>query len=491
MKKRISRKGWSLIAIFLVIWFSLPGLYSQERFRRNPPYPEPVKAFKFPPIESVTLNNGLKVITITRTNSPIFNLQVLVQAGEADSPPQLSGLATICARMLFRGTLSMSSSEIESRLETLGIDYRLEVQADYTLFSFTFLEENLDAALKLIKSSFIEPSFPELELTSAKRELYYQLLDRMKDPENVAYDFFLQKLFAGTDYNPGLIDEQAIKNISLKEVAYFHKTFLRPNNSIVILNGNINPDNASRKISQAFNRWVSRPVEKKTCPLVENKSYAFPCFLDIGSRDVSIISGNLVGPVAGEDYFPLLVLNQILGGGTGSRMFLSLRESKALAFYAFSDLGFIKNNGWLWTRIRTSPDSAGEAVKEVLDEFRELSQERLDPLELERAKAFLIGNFPLQNQVPEQISRKIGLSAFFQIPLDYWNNYNDNLMPVTVERVQAVARKYFSHQPLVVIAGDLNSVLDSLKDFDKIEIYNKKGRLIATLEKGVLKYENR
>ncbi|HEK85120.1 MAG TPA: hypothetical protein ENO29_02020, partial [Candidatus Aminicenantes bacterium] len=80
MKKRISRKGWSLIAIFLVIWFSLPGLYSQERFRRNPPYPEPVKAFKFPPIESVTLNNGLKVITITRTNSPIFNLQVLVQA---------------------------------------------------------------------------------------------------------------------------------------------------------------------------------------------------------------------------------------------------------------------------------------------------------------------------------------------------------------------------------------------------------------------------
>jgi zinc protease len=485
------RKEWGLAVISLTIFLSLSGLYSQERFRRNPPYPEPISSMKFPPIESAVLNNGLKIITITRLNHPIFNIQILIQAGEANSSPQLSGLATITARMLLRGTLSMSASEIENKLESLGIDYTLEVQADYILFSFTFLEENLDQALGLISSFFSEPSFPELELISAKRELYYQLLERKKDPENAAYDFFLKSLFSGSGYNPGLIDEENIKNIAQKDVVYFHKTFLRPNNSIIVLNGDININNAGYKISRAFNRWVSRPIEKENASAVlENKNYPYPFFLDMGSKDISIISGNVVCPVASDDYFPLLVLNQILGGGTGSRLFLTLRESKALVFYAFSDLGFIKNNGWLWTRIRTSPESAAEAIKEVQAEFKDLSQEKLDPLELEKAKAFLIGNFPLQNQIPEQISKRIGLSAFFQLPLDYWNRYNEYIMPISAERVQEVAKKYFSNQPLIVIAGDLNSALDYLKEFDRIEIYNKKGQAIATFQKGVLKHEN-
>ena len=491
MKKRNRRFVNPLAITALLLLYSVAGLIAQERFRRNPPYPEPLSPFRMPTVESAVLGNGLRVIAITRLNSPIFAVQVVIQAGESDSPPELPGLATVTAQMMMRGTLTMSASAIEEKMESLGIDFDIEVQSDYIIFSFIFLEENIDEALSLIKLFFIEPTFPSLELSSAKRELYYRQLGQARDPENAGYDFFLGKIFSGTAYNPGLIDEELIKNISQKDVISFHQRLCRPNNSAIILNGNINLNNASLRASQMFGRWISRPTEKKQTIYVQNRNYENIYFLDLATRDVAVIAGNAVMPFAAEYYFPVLVLNQILGGSTGSRLFLDLRESKGLAYYAFSSLSFFRNSGLLWIRVRISPESAPVVIKEVLRQLAALAEERIDPLELERAKAYLIGNFPLQNQLPEQFSKKIVLQSVFQAPQDFWSKYYENIMLVSAEKVQEVARKYLTRQPLLVVAGDRNTTLDYLRDFDRIDIYDRKGQLKATFQKGVLKDENR
>jgi predicted Zn-dependent peptidase len=491
MKKNRKRFFKLLLATSLVFTCSVAGLMAQERFRRNPPYPEPLSPLKMPPVESAVLANGLKLITVTRPNSPIFAIQVVIQAGESDSPPELPGLATVTAQMMMRGTLTMSASTIEEKLESLGIDFNIEVQSDYTIFSFIFLEENLYEVLNLIKLFFIEPTFPSLELSSAKRELYYRQLGQVRDPENAGYDFFLRKIFSGTAYNPGLIDEELIKNISQKDVIAFHQKLCRPNNSIIIFNGDTNLNNASRRASQMFSRWIARPIEKKQTTYLHNSNYENICFLDVAAGDVAVIVGNAIMSFASEDYFPVLVLNQILGGSTGSRLFLNLRESKGLAYYAFSNLSFFRNSGLLWIRARTSPESAPFVVKEVLRQLMVLAEERIDPLELERAKAYLIGNFPLQNQLPDRFSKRIVLLSVFQTSHDFWNKYYENIMLVSAEKVQEVARKYLTRQPLLIIAGDRNTALDYLRDFDKIDIYDRKGQLKATFQKGVWKDENR
>jgi len=84
----------------------------------------------------------------------------------------------VTAQLLPRGTVTVSPGEVEERLAFLGIEYSVEVQADYTIFSFSFLGENLEAALELISLFFVEPAFPPLELSTVKREFYYQLLRR-------------------------------------------------------------------------------------------------------------------------------------------------------------------------------------------------------------------------------------------------------------------------------------------------------------------------
>ncbi|HRD01151.1 MAG TPA: pitrilysin family protein [Candidatus Saccharicenans sp.] len=475
----------------LLLVFCLLNLQSQERFRRNPPYPDPLNPMKVPPIESGLLTSGLRVVTISRSNRPLFNLLVIVQAGENDSPRQLPGLATVTAEMLLKGTLSLSSSAIEEQMESLGLTGSIEVRADYILYSFSFLEENLEASLRLIGSLFYEPAFSSLELAAVKRGFYYQQVARKKDPEKSGYDFFLTRMFAGTGYNPGVIDEDSIRNISQKDAMSFHQRFIRPNNSIIVLDGNINLNNASLKISRAFSRWVSRPLDRPSVPRIRNLNYETVAFLDLPSPDVSVIIGNAVSPPGSDDYHALLVLNQLLGGSPSSRLFLNLRESKGLAYYAFSHLSFFKNNGLFWIRVKSSPESVGQVVKEILSQLNSLLEERIDPHELEKAKAFLAGNFPLENQLPEQMARRIGLQFVFQLPSDFWNKYYENLLIVSSEKVQEVARQYLTRQPLVVISGDFQASLNSLRAVNRIEIYNQKGQLKAICEKGVVKNENR
>ena len=343
----------------------------------------------------------------------------------------------------------------------------------------------------MISLFFVEPAFPPLELSTVKREFYYQLLRRHQDPETAGYNFFLKRIFSGSGYNPGVLDEELIKNISARDVAQFHQRFIRPNNSTIIFNGQISLAEASRQAARNFRRWVPRPVERKTVSRLENRNFDQVCLLDIPGNEVAIIAGNLTGPISSPDYFPLLVLNHLLGGTTGSRLFLNLREVKGLAFYAFSELSFFRENGLYWVRAKTAPPAIAETIAGINSIMRSLSEDRVEPGELERAKAYLLGNLPLQLQSPENLSQRIVLLDLFQLAPDFWSRYFQNIMPVNSDSVREVARKYLAARPLVIIAADATLALDYLKDFDKIDVYNRKGQFQAVFQKGVLRYENR
>jgi len=274
-------------------------------------------------------------------------------------------------------------------------------------------------------------------------------------------------------------------------VAQFHQRFIRPNNSTIIFNGQISLAEASRQAARNFRRWVPRPVERKTVSRLENRNFDQVCLLDIPGNEVAIIAGNLTGPISSPDYFPLLVLNHLLGGTTGSRLFLNLREVKGLAFYAFSELSFFRENGLYWVRAKTAPPAIAETIAGINSIMRSLSEDRVEPGELERAKAYLLGNLPLQLQSPENLSQRIVLLDLFQLAPDFWSRYFQNIMPVNSDSVREVARKYLAARPLVIIAADATLALDYLKDFDKIDVYNRKGQFQAVFQKGVLRYENR
>jgi predicted Zn-dependent peptidase len=458
---------------------------AQERFRRTPPLPDAFEELQLPAIETISLSNGLRVAVTRRPGSPLLTLQVVISAGEVDSPANLPGLATLTARMMGRGGRTYSADDMENMVESIGGDFSAKVSMDYTVLTLHLPDEFMDRGLQLLKLMVLEPDFPELEFRTVKRIYYYELQDKKKDPEFTGLRELLRILFEGHPYQTGTYNEDVLKSITTKDLAAFYRRFYVPNNSVLIVSGDIDAASAALKISQYFNIWVSRDVERPVLTAPDLHSKQRVCFIDHPvSREVVIFVGNLVMPPRAPDCYPFLVLNQILGGTTGSRLFMDLRESKGYAYRAFSGTEFFRVCGVCWAKAWVPIDKIYLSVQEIMKILNDLSSAKVEPAEVEEAKSYLIGNLPLQFGTLEGYAARLAQVMALGLGDAFWNKTTDNLMLVNADGVLQAAQKYFPHPPVVVIVGNRQWIGEALRDFPEVEIYDSSGVFKMILRKG-------
>lgn len=477
------RRAFNLLLIFFLISAWNFNLKAQERFRKSPPNPDPLPELSLPQIETAVLSNGLTLHVIYRENSPVIALRLIVLAGESSSPKEFPGTATFTANMLTRRTLKNSAEEIEERIETIGGNFSASTYPDYSMFTFTFLEEFLDEGLNIISELILQPSFTRREMDNVKRSMYYNLLDRLEDPENAAKRQLLQILFKDHPYQKSLFHEDVIKNINQSIPLSFYEKYYIPNNSQIILTGNLTLTIASRKVSSYFNTWQRKEKEFTPMSIPAASEKVKICFVDLPrEKDATIYMGNIMVPLSSEDFFPLIVLNQVLGGTANSRLFMNLRESKGYAYYAFSHLELLKACGVFLVRAKVRPEVTYAAVNEALGELKRITEQKFPSYEIEQAKSYLIGNFPLDIETLDNLSLKIALNKAFQLGEEHWGKYYENVMLIDADKVFETARKYPLLTPVVVIVGDQDILLDHLIEFEEVEVY-KKGILQYSIRK--------
>lgn len=177
-----------------------------------------------------------------------------------------------------------------------------------------------------------------------------------------------------------------------------------------------------------------------------------------------------------------MVLNQVLGGTPNSRLFMNLRESKEYANFAFSALEFFRSAGAYEVRARVIPSACHTAVQEILREIDRVGREKVTTFELEQAKSYLIGNFPLQIGRLESIVQRVSEIMTFSLGDAHWNKFYDSIMLVDSDKVLEVGRKYLLAKPVVVIVGDKAVLTEYLRDFPKVEVFDTKGMLLYTIQ---------
>ncbi len=134
----------ALLSLLSLLCFFSPSLsYSQESFRRRPPYPDPLPALSLPDVVNHTLSNRLRLYLIHRPDLPLVNIHLTILTGEAASPDDRPGLATFTANMVSRGGEEFSASEVEETIDGIGGYFTTRTNPDYTEFSLSCLRENL------------------------------------------------------------------------------------------------------------------------------------------------------------------------------------------------------------------------------------------------------------------------------------------------------------------------------------------------------------
>jgi len=484
IERKLSFPHFVFLTIFSLLFIQILPLGSQERFRRSPPFPEPFSELSLPQIETHTLSNGLGLAIVRRQDQPVISMRLIILTGESSSPDNLPGLAALCARMITKGSVNLRAEDIEENIESIGGSIAVATHPDYTEFTFSFLGEYLDDALKLLGEILLRPTFPRLEIGNVQRSMFYDMAVQADNPEFIARRLLYQILFESHPYKKIIFDQGGIKNLSRKDIVSFYSNYYHPNNAKLILIGNLNLEIASRKVSRYLSPWEKNDLELSFVPLLKPRDKMKICFVDLPRvKEAMIYLGNIIFPITSQDYFPFVVFNQVIGGTPNSRLFMHLRESKAYAYYAFSEMQFFRNCGVFLITAKVLTEFSYDAIQEILREINNLRNVQIPSQEIEQAKSYLIGNFPLKIQTYDSLSAKLSEIQAFNLGRDHWERYYTNLISINSEMVSQMGQKYSLHTPVIVIVGNIE-IMDYLKEFEQVSVYSPDGRLRYELTKG-------
>jgi predicted Zn-dependent peptidase len=427
-------------------------------------------AFVFPSIVHHTLSNGLPVRVVPQHGLPVVTFVLLIRTGAGADPVHQHGLAAVTGDMLDEGTGSMSALDVSDALSMLGADYDLDVGPDASVLTLTTLSKSAEGAMALMGAIATRPSLRESDFMRV-RKLRLDRLRQLKDlPPAIAERAFLKLLYGSHPYgHPSLGTAASVERISLGDVESFHAASYRPSRATLVVGGSIDESDAISMAEESFARWTD-PGESGSA---EDASAIVPSAvpsarLAIVPREGAAQSELRIGHLSARrdtpDYFPLLVMNAVLGGQFVSRINLKLREEKGYTYGART--GFDWRKGLTPFVLQTSVHSraTSDAVRDALAELDAIRQRRPpSDEELALAKASLTRGYPRNFETASQVTRGVAQLALFHLPDSYFAEFVPNVQRVTAAEVLRAAERYIDPSRLAtLIVGDHVALRDSL-----------------------------
>jgi predicted Zn-dependent peptidase len=441
--------------------------FAQGTFDRSkPPELGPPPRVALPPIVTRELPNGLKLLIVEQHELPLADFVLLVGSGSTTDPAGKTGAANLTSAMLREGTATRKSLEIADQIAFLGINLSPSSSWESSTLSLHTPTAQVDSALALFADVALHPSFPANEFERIRKSRLTDLI-RLKDQGPAIANLAFPAIIYGSGHPYGaatLGTEASVKSLSIADLQNYYQANFKPNNSTLIIVGDVNPSQIEQKINAVFGGWQRGDV----APL----NYADPpkagtttiYLIDKpGAAQSSFRIGSVGVPRSTKDYFALLVMNTILGGSFTSRLNQNLRETRGYTYGAGSRFDMRRAAGPFSASAEIVAAKTDSALLEFMKELNGIRQ-AVPANELSRAKRFLQLQLPGNFETTQDIAFQMVPVALYGLPLDYYNNYVQNIEAVTQADVARVAQQYINPASLtVVIVGDRKSIEPGLK----------------------------
>jgi len=409
-----------------------------------------------PKAETIELPNHLKVLVFEEHSIPAVSMELLVPAGSWLDPSDKKGLANLTAKSVLLGTRSFSFDEVNNRLDYIGAGLDADCSRDFVTIGMQVLKKNLELAVRLFADVVVHPTFPTADVDGQKDDTIGFLREKEDDPVEVANLAFDRALFLDTPY-AGPVDgtEKSVAAMTTEELSKFYGSFYHPNNSVLVIGGDITPEEVKNLIVPKLSEWeaseVSEPVFRS-----EFAEGAVNVAIDKPVSQATIIIGCPAMDRASGDYYPFQVMNQILGSGDlSSRLMAEIRIKKGLAYGVESYVAARKFAGSFRVVIQTKNESSKESIALARKELERLRNEPVSEAELEAAKKFMIGNFPLKYASQMEYAKFLAQIEFYGLGSDYPDKYASLINAVSPDDILRVAKKYLQPENVMVIVADL------------------------------------
>jgi zinc protease len=434
--------------------------------RTKPPELGPPPRVSLPPIVTRELPNGLKLMIVEQHELPLADFVLLVGSGSTTDPASKTGEANLTAAMLREGTTTRKSLEIADQIAFLGISLSSSSSWESSTLSLHTPTAQLDSALALFADVTLHPSFPATDFERIRKSRLTDLI-RLKDQGPAIANLAFPAIVYGSGHPYGaatLGTEASVKSLSIGDLQSYYQSNFKPNNSTLIIVGDVNPAQIEQKINALFGGWQRGDVTQLTYADPPKAGTTTIYLIDKpGAAQSSFRIGSVGVPRSTKDYFALTVMNTILGGSFSSRLMQNLRETRGYTYGASSRFDWRRAAGPFSASAEIVAAKTDSALLEFMKELNAIRQ-TVPASELSRAKRFLQLQVPGNFETTQDIAFQLVPVALYGLPLDYYNNYVQNIEAVTQADVARVAQQYINPGSLaVVIVGDRKSIEPGLK----------------------------
>ncbi|MGK7955244.1 MAG: M16 family metallopeptidase, partial [Crocosphaera sp.] len=385
---------------------------------------------------------------------PLVKGNALIKTGSRLEPPEKVGLARMTGSLMrLGGTKKHPANDINERLEQRAARVEVGMGRSSGSAGFNTLTEDLETVFNLFSEILQEPAFVPQQLTLIKTQHQGQIARRNDDPGDIASRELSKLIYGETSPYARTTEYKTIDNITLEDIIAFHQTYVRPENIILGIVGDFEPQTMKSLIDNTLGKWqVNTPEPEINIPSATQKQGQGIFFVNQPQLNQShVLLGHLGGKLDSPDYPALAVVNGLLNG-FGGRLYNDLRSRQGLAYtvYGYWSAGYDYPGAFL-AGGQTASATTVQFISSLLEEITAIQTSPISADELDYAKESILNSFVFKFENPGQTLSRVMTYEYYGYPEDFIFDYQQGVKATTIEDVQRVAQDYLKPEKIVTL----------------------------------------
>jgi zinc protease len=461
-----------------------PEFESAQDWRKTKPSEGPPPTIHLPVPTEFSLENGLKVLLVEDHALPVVTAEVVSRAGSENNLPNKGGLATLTSAIMRDGTVSRNLEKLAGDQELLGTSINAAAGMDSGSVSMTLLSYRASEGMDLLADVAQHPAFRPEDVDRNRKQRLVSIGQETDNVQSMAMRVGPKLVFGDLPYGmTGSGTTESVTALSAADISGFYNDHYGPQNSALILVGDLTRAEAEKLARENFAKWVSHSVAAGAVPAAPAQQPTHVVIVDKpGAPQTALFAFGIGVPRSSPDADDLEVLNYTLGGSFGSRINMNLREVHGYTYGARSSFMEYREGGAFYAGGLVRTDVTAPAAKELMSEIRNFPTKPSTPDELAAAKEASIRSLPGRFETTSAMASAIDSIFLYNRPLDYYAKLPAKYEAVSESDISRVAQQYLHPDQLVIVtAGDRSKIEPGLKDagLGPIEVRDINGKPVT------------
>tara|TARA_R110002049_G_scaffold135950_9_gene295572 strand:+ start:612 stop:1922 length:1311 start_codon:yes stop_codon:yes gene_type:complete len=390
-------------------------------------------------IQTVTSPGGIEAWLVEEHSLPFVAVEIAFVGGTSLDVEGKRGAVNLMTGLLEEGSGDLDARGFARAKEELATSFGFSANSEQLTISARFLTENFDASVALLRDAIQKPRFDDGDIERVRAQVLSGLAFDAKDPNEIAAKTFASMAYGEHPY--GTVDTgtpESVAALTRDDLLEAHSNVLVRDRVLVGAVGDITPEQLGALLDAVLGDLPeSGPMLP---PMVEPQITGGTTVVEFDTPQAVALFGQRGIGVGDDDYFAAVLLNQIIGGGSfESRLMQEVREKRGLTYGVYSYLYSRDLANAYMGSVSSANDRIAEAITLIRDQWRLAAEEGVTPEELDAAKTYLTGAYPLRFDGNSTIAGILVGMQLIGLEPDYVKTRNDRVESVTLEDVKRVA----------------------------------------------------